>query len=137
MAKEYYKIGKHRIIDGKHCFKLEWSENGVCFKDEEAYELTPDGICYVPEYAREDLEGGVLDGEEWDIIVEVGKVEGDLIFSHNDLLKECEEFAEQNFDADDVDWLAEDYDIKSAGDWCDRVFNSVDWQFPAHIWKNA
>lgn len=131
MAKDYYKIGEHRIIDGKHCFKLDWSDNGYVFKDEEAYKLRPNDICYVPEYAREDLEGGELDGEQWDIIVEVGKCEGDLIFSHNDLLKLCEEFAEQNFDADDVDWLAEEYEIRSAEDWCDRVFNCVDWQFPS------
>lgn len=131
MTKEYYKVGEHRIIDGKHCFKLDWSENGYIFKDEEAYELRPNDICYAPENARKDQKGGKLDGKEWDIIVEVGECEGNLIFSHNDLLEECKEFVGQNFNEDDADWLAEEYELISIEDWCDRVFNNVDWQFPS------
>lgn len=132
MANEdYIKIGNHRIIDGKHCFKFDWSENGYIFQDEEAYLLRPDDICYVPEYAIEDFEGGELGGEKWDMIVKVGEAEGVQIFSHNDLLEECEEFVEQNFDSEDADWIAEELGITSISDWCDRVFYSVSWQFPS------
>ena len=129
--KQYYKIGNHRIIDGKHSFKFDWSENGYIFKDEEAYLLRHDDICYVPENAIQDLEGGELGGEKWDIIVEVGKAEGNWIFSHNDLLEECEEFCEDEFDAEDVEYLAKEYEIYGAGDLCDRVFDMIDWQFPS------
>lgn len=136
MAKYYEKIGEHKVIDGKYCFRYGASENGQVFKDGEAYDLYPDKICYVPEYAftdwndpRNDL-GGELGGEHWDLIVAPEAIGVD-IFTHNTLLKECEEFCEDVFDAEDVEYLAEEYDIKSAGDLCDRAFNMIDWQYPS------
>ena len=136
MAKYYEKIGEHKVIDGKFCFRFGTSENGQIFKDGEAYDLRPDDVCYVPEYAFGDNDildnnsGGELGGEHWDLIVGIEAI-GIDIFTHNSMLKECEEFCEEEFDAEDIEYLAKEYEIYNAGDLCDRVFDMVDWQFPS------
>lgn len=137
MAKKYYeRIGEHKVIDGKYCFRFGISENGQVFKDGEAYNNRPDDVCYVPEYAFIDINdynhdlGGELGGEHWDLIVGPEAI-GIDIFTHNSMLKECEEFCEDTFDAEDVKYLAEEYEIYNAGDLCDRAFDMIDWQYPS------
>lgn len=135
MAKYYEKIGEHKVIDGFYCFRFGISENGEVYKNGEAYDLRHDDVCYVPEYAfvgelHDDELGGELGGEHWDLIVGPEAI-GIDIFTHNSMLKECEEFCEDAFDAEDVEYLAKEYEIYSAGDLCDRVFDAVDWQYPS------
>ena len=134
MAKYYEKIGEHKVIDGKYCFRFGISENGQVFKDGEAYDLRYDDVCYVPEYAFIDSDdhtndlGGELGGEHWDLIVGPEAIGVDA-FTHNNILKDCEEYYERDF-AEDKDYLAEEYGILNAQDICDRVFDAIDWQYP-------
>lgn len=87
METEYLKIGELKVMDGEMFIKPDCYTDGLSFgsifKDAEAYEKDWDAICYVPEYAFEDVE---CDEEGF------YKADG---FSHNELLAMCNGNREQ------------------------------------------
>lgn len=60
--KDYCKIGESKCIEGKWWFKPDYSDNGLIFKDEYAYENGWCSPCYVSELA---FEGCERDNEGW------------------------------------------------------------------------
>lgn len=92
--KEYLKVGELKVVGEEILIKPGSYDNGLdfgnIFKDEEAYEKDWDAVCYVPEYAFDDMEP---DNEGF------YDVYG---YSHNDLLVLC------NNNSEMCDWLFHD-----------------------------
>lgn len=98
------KIGSVHWYKNKPYFLFDQSENGLVFKDEEAYLNNWEAPCYVPENAACDA-AVIVNGIEY----ECGGVKGQCDwYSHNDLLILC------------------DYNYKI----CDRMFETLDWCYP-------
>lgn len=95
-------IGEVHWHDGLPYFLFGQSDNGFIFKDEEAYKNDWNAPCYVPEYAAEDA-AVTINGVEY----ECGGEDCDY-YTHNDLLELCCDNRE----------------------WCDALFNSLDWCYP-------
>lgn len=78
---DYIKIGESKILDGQVVIKPDYYDDGLAFgnifKDEEIYQNNWGAVCFVPEYAFEDVEPDE-DG--------FYKVTG---YSHNDLFNLC------------------------------------------------
>lgn len=67
--KDYCKIGESKLVNGKWWFKPDYSDNGLIFKDEYAYENDWCSPCYVSELAFEDCKRdneGWYQCDEWD-----------------------------------------------------------------------
>lgn len=88
----------------------EWTENGRCYKNEEAYDNNRDAICYIPECEydedREDDEEDENDNENKSYIDRADA------YSHNDLLELCEGDEEA----------------------CDKLFMLLDWSCPSTLY---
>jgi hypothetical protein len=102
--KEYPKIGSVKWIKGTPYFLFGNSENGMVFKDWEAYHKDWDAPCYVPEYAAEDA-AVTVDGVEYECGGQRNVCDW---YSHNDLLRICH------------------YNRRI----CDAMFESLDWVYP-------
>lgn len=98
-------IGEVHWHDNLPYFLFGSSDNGFIFKDYEAYEKDWNAPCYVPEYAGEDASI-TKDGVEY----ECGGENCDY-YTHNDLLELC--FGNR--------------------EWCDALFNELDWCYPETI----
>ena len=80
--KEYLKVGENKIVEGEIYIRPDYYDNGldqgIIFKDAEAYEKYWDAICYVPEYGVSDCEPD-----------ENGFYHEFDGYTHNDLLDKC------------------------------------------------
>lgn len=87
---EYVKIGTCCKVNGDYYFAGGESEQGIIFKDSEAYEKDWDAPCYVPEYGFPDD----------------GRYEGTAeYYTHNNLLALCHNDKTLcDFVFDSVDW---------------------------------
>lgn len=103
-AKRIADIGEVHWHDGQPYFLFGNSDNGLVFKDYEAYKKDWDAPCYVPEYAAED-NAVTVDGIEYECGGSKDKCDW---YSHNDLLKICR------------------YNQKL----CDSLFDTIDWCYP-------
>lgn len=110
-TKRIADIGEVHWHDGQPYFLFGNSNNGLIFKDYEAYNNDWDAPCYVPEYAA---EGGAvtINGVEYDC---GGPKEKCDWYSHNDLLKVCQGNHER----------------------CDFVFDEIDWCYPEALEDNV
>lgn len=87
MEKEYFKIGKKKVINGVTYICPDYFSDGMsegCFyKDEEAFENNPNEVCYVPEAAFDFFfEDSVqIDGEDY------YKVDDNMLYTRKDFEK--------------------------------------------------
>lgn len=117
-----YKIGRMKKDADFYYFAFGETDNGACFKDQDAYDNHYDRPCYVPEYASEDKKTW---NTGWDVITERNNpIEENVFYTHNDILKIAKDFFEH---------YKHDYTengIMSPEELADITFEDIDWQSP-------
>ena len=108
---EYEIIGEKRVINGKNYYCPGDSDNGYCYKNEQAFKENPDEVCYIPEHAFDDGDVKVIDGREFVCVPD------DDAFTRRDLEKECEGYITDDGKPLDAEIL----------------FSELDWSYPSTL----
>lgn len=121
LEEEIYKadIGSIVKIDDKEYFKVEYSEQGLCYKDYDAFENRPDDVCYICESAIDDYQDNLIPKTKEIINKEI---EAGGIITKNSLLQDIKKYLSDDYykkitiTDDLIETLAS------------NIFDTVDWQ---------
>ena len=108
---EYEIIGEKRFVEGKMYYAPGETDNGFCYKNEQAFKENPDDVCYIPEAYFEGIEPAFTEGDKFSRDFKEFFSEDDIdTINRREIEEDCEGYVDCEDEAIDPELLFQELD---------------------------